>query len=527
MGISNTAGLLVRACRTYQSYPLGHEMRQLFLSRLFETLSSHLKMGKVGLQVEELRVLDESGEELLKGEKEDPFPWVLYKNGIRGVTFLPGLTTKELDTFISLLVNRSSDLLYYLLEEDLPHVVLEVAEYLLLAEEVEIPGKEEWSPPKESYIFEEFEPPYSGEVLKGLALTPEDTAYIEEALRRESERDHLSIYLDTVLSVFAMEEYQGLAADIMRSLEHFAMESLILGDPWVVLNLLRRLADMREEGKLDQKRIDLLDAFMTSLGSPAALDLIRKHYSPSWGGALKELLLRLDPPHTDRLLGWLEEEKREEVKKALVELIKKKAEALPGLLVSFFTKAGPKGKREIVDLTWDLREEEVRRLLEVALDSEEEAIRRAAVKAMLRIDPSTLSGLVERFFKDGGPAFRVLLLDAINEVGGVPSLAPMLYQELSESDFFSRDYLERRFFFIALLASSEEAFKQALRDLLAMVPGWKMRKKWRETVGIALNVAIDAGGIGVGETKMLVKGSENKGAEKVWESVLEAREGIQ
>ena len=527
MELREAVELLAKAFKTYQVYPPGHDLRQSFLFRLYQDLSSFLKKGGLELHIEELKVLSASEEEIFEGEKKDPFPWLFYKNGLRGVTILPGLTSNELDAFLSLVVDKPSDLLYYLLDAGLPHIIFEVAEYLLLTDEEEIPDSKEWKPPDEPYTFNGSDS-FSMEVgLGGSDLTQEDTEYLDKALKEEAERNHLSIYLDIILSVFTMEDYKGLAKGLMRSVEYFAMESLGLGNPWAVLKLVRHLDELKEEGGLDQERAYILEELMASLGSPAALDLLKKHYSFSWGDTLKELLFRLDPPHTDKLLEWLEEERRDEVKGALLALLKRKTEALPALLISLFMEAKPRAKREIIDLAWDFRDrEESRRLLELGLESEDERIRRAAMKVMLRIDPSTLDALVDRFFSSGEANLRILLLDTISELGGVPSLAPILYQEFSEGDFVERDYLEKRLFFTALALSHGKTFKRALEELLAATPGWRMRKKWEETVKIALTVAVDTDRIGMSEVRGVVEASGSKRAKRVWDTLVEAREGI-
>ena len=148
------------------------------------------------------------------------------------------------------------------------------------------------------------------------------------------------------------------------------------------------------------------------------------------------------------------------------------------------------------------------------------------MKAMLKIDPFCLDTLVDRFFRSGEENLRILILDTINELGGVSSLAPILYQEFSEGDFAEKGYLEKRLFFTALALSHEETFKRALEELLAVTPGWRMRKKWEETVKIALTVAVDTDRIGMGLVRGMVEASKNRRARKVWDALVETREGI-
>ena len=527
MEIQETVELLAKAFKTYQVYPPGHNLRQSFLLKLYQGLSSFLEKGKLELQIVGLKVFSAPNEEVFQGEKKDPFPWLLYKNGLRGVIILPGLTVDELDAFLSLVVDKPSDLLYYLLNADLPHIILEVAEYRLLLDEEGVPEAGKWKPPDKLHISNgSLSSPVVGD-LGNLELTQEDAEYLDRALKEESKKDYLSIYLDIILSIFTMDDYRELAEGFMKSVERFAIESLKLGDPWIVLKLVRKVDGLRREGKLDRERAHILEEFTASLGSPTALELLKKHHSPSWGDALKELLFRLDPPHTDKLLEWLEEERREEVKEALLNLLKRKAESQPPLLISLFMKAGPRAKREIVGLALDFRDRgEARKLLELALVSADGEVIKAAMKVMLKMDPSSLNTLADRFLSSGNENLRTLILTAINELGGVPSLAPILYQEFSKEDFPEKGYLEKRLFFTALALSNKETFKRALKELLAITPGWRARKKWEEMARIALNAAIDADVVNTSEVRSIVEASGNKRAKKVWDAIVETREGI-
>ena len=374
--LSQILDLMSRAVRTCQVYPPGHELRQTFLVQLYERLCSCLEgAGKLECRIEGLSVYDVSAQKVFEGRREDLFPWALYRSGIRGLAFFLGLSFDELKNFVTLMVNRSDDLLYYLLEADMPHVTFDVAEYVVLdGEEVEVP-EGHWGPSEKSLKFEREASPAFPELPEDVALSEEDIAYLREELKAEEGRDYLSSYLDVILQVFPMEGYADVAQDFVKSVGLFALESLGWSDIYLCLNLAKRLKELLERGDLDSERASQVEEVLEMLRSPRTLELLRKNYSPSWGNSFEELLFLLDPSHTDELLSWLEQEEREGVKRALLKFLKEKIRSYPSLLASFFEKGGPRVKREMVRFATEFREiEESRRVLDMALDLDLEEV---------------------------------------------------------------------------------------------------------------------------------------------------------
>ena len=523
--ITHLLDLMSRVVRTCQVYPKGHDLRNAFLIKLYEELSSFLEAeGKFECYIEDLTVYDSSGRELFQGRKEDLFPWGLYKNGIRGLVFYKGLTFEELKEFVGLLVEKTDDLLYYLLESDMSHVSFDIAEYVIMEDEEEKLSGNGEKEVEESFNFGEDILSSPPSLYQDLSLTDEELAYLKKELR-EAGRDYFSSYLGVILNIFSMEEFADVAEDLLQSLSMLALESLGWGDLYLSLSLVKRLREFLSREDLDDAKKRQVAAVLDKMRSPDVLGFIRRNYSPKWGDSLLEFLIALDFSTVDPILQWLEEEEREGARRALVGFLAEKAKGSPGLMVYSFNRGGPRVQVEVVQLAGRLGGEEGKRVLNMALESQGEEVRREALKVSLKVDPSSLERLVPEFLATSDSHLKTMFFDAVLELGGVPSIAPLLVLEASREDFIFRSYLEKRHYFYALFLSDPNLFKEVLSTIVSLSPGWRNRKKWEETLGIALSVALDSEKLALKELEELIAQSGNRRAGKVWEKVIRVREG--
>ncbi len=523
--VTRLLDLLSRAVRTCQVYPHGHDLRSAFLTQLFDGLTSYLETeGRLECYIEDLTLYDSSGRELFQGRKEDLFPWGLYKNGIRGLVFYKGLTYGELKEFIDLLVGKTDNLLYFLLEADMTHISFDVAEYVVLDDEEVEPSGNGKEVEEENLDFGGDLTPHSSPLFQDFSLTEEELAYLNRELR-EAGKDYFSSYLGVILDIFSMDEYSDVAEDLIQGVGMLALESLGWGDLYLSLSLVKRLKELLSQSDLDVAKREYLAAVLDRMRSPEILGLIRKNYSPSWGDSLLEFLKVLDFQNIDSILNWLEEEEREGARRILVSFLAKKMKESPELLVYCFNRGGPRVPMEVVQLAGRLGKKEGREVLTLALDSRWEGVRREALKITLKLDPGSLEQLATRFLASSDSDIRTVLFDAVVELGGVASVAPLLELEASREDFILRSYLEKRQYFYALFLSDSALFKKVLGRVMALSPGWRNRKKWEETLGVAFGVALDSGKLPFEELGEMVGQSGNRKALKVWEKVLRVREG--
>ena len=132
-GIRELFVTLAKALRAFQLYDENNPVYHRFVSGLREAFDGlWTELGSLTLAVEESRLLAEGQEVYVNESHADSLAFLLYKDGIREITFLPGFELDEddeLERFLGLLSAARSvgpeggeDLLTMLWDADLPHL---------------------------------------------------------------------------------------------------------------------------------------------------------------------------------------------------------------------------------------------------------------------------------------------------------------------------------------------------------------------------------------------------------------------
>ncbi|MBL8949602.1 MAG: hypothetical protein JNK82_02420 [Myxococcaceae bacterium] len=92
-----------RAVDTYRTYRSHHHLTRQSLDRIYEKLKSVLEAGPVQIEVTMSGLMHEDkaiGAVAATGKREDPLTAPLFAEGVRRITFLPGLEPPELEAFL-------------------------------------------------------------------------------------------------------------------------------------------------------------------------------------------------------------------------------------------------------------------------------------------------------------------------------------------------------------------------------------------------------------------------------------------
>jgi len=142
--------LLVKAQKALRLYQTGNAVSERLQAELFSTLSTHLDdFGSFTLTVREFRILL-GGEAVYEGtDRNDSLAFLLFRDGIRQLTFGPGLTPNELHRFltclnrVAVLANEQDDLVTLFWEEDFKAITVYAARTLfpLIEQDRSIPDR--------------------------------------------------------------------------------------------------------------------------------------------------------------------------------------------------------------------------------------------------------------------------------------------------------------------------------------------------------------------------------------------------
>ena len=135
---------LGKAFRAYQLYDENNPVRQRFV----ESLKGEIKalwgeLDKLVVTMDEDRIYLGGSEVYHSESRNDSLAFLFFKDGVREITFLPGIEDHELDTFLGVLqkarklVPEGDDLLTVLWEAEMQYFRYQYVD--LLAEGVELP----------------------------------------------------------------------------------------------------------------------------------------------------------------------------------------------------------------------------------------------------------------------------------------------------------------------------------------------------------------------------------------------------
>ena len=447
---------LVKALRAHQLYLPNNPVYQ----KTLDTLRAAFKpvwesVDELALDVQENELRWAGNVVYNQTSRGDSLAWVLFKDGVRAVTLLPGV---EQDEIVGLLdvVHRArmlreentDDLLTLLWEKDFQRIRYVFQEMgsaegdtMALPAPEEIASAAGWQGGQTAgEVSQAVEAEVSsGEAEEGGAPTgpagtvrPEDfdstlyfldekeIAYLENEVNREYAQNLRHNVLAMLLDVLELQPFPTVRSELISILESFLPHLLGAGDYSAVAYLLREVKTvmLRARELLAEHRKALEDLpGRLSEAEPLSqlLQLLDEAAAPPSADELGELFGELRPEALPTLLGWMPRLKDERVKVVLEGAIGRLAAAHPEKLMEAIGGGDPRVALEAVELTGRLKLASAVPTLSLALGHEQTQVRAAAVQALSNLGvPGALQGL-EKALEDPDrevrlAAVRILML---------------------------------------------------------------------------------------------------------------------
>ncbi len=296
--------VLGKALRAFQLYDENNPVRKRFVTSLREAFEQlWQEVEGLNLAVEEDRLLLVGEEVYRSSSRSDSLAFLLYKDGIRDVTFLPGVEGSEVDKILGvfqrakmLKTSEADDLVTMLWEQDLEfftcRCVDQITEGAVLpttqAEEERaaldqvLQGEAQDSQAAEDGAGGQADtaegkppPPKIGQDFSPTlyALDPDEKEQLRRALASEMSRD---VRHDVLAALFdRLEEagYPDRKSEILKILRELLPNLLSRGAVEYAANVLEELAAVRAEpGVLDEVRQRECDEVLDDLSSTETLE---------------------------------------------------------------------------------------------------------------------------------------------------------------------------------------------------------------------------------------------------------------
>lgn len=450
---------LTKALRAFQLYDERNPVYQRFVSGLASAFRTLWEKGdRLRLAVEEDRLLHEGAEVYRSESRNDSLAFLLYKDGIREITFLQGIEDAELEALLRVLQRarvagpQGDDLVTILWDADLQ--LVRYAYVDLLAEGLELPGREpdlglDLAPILEGELRaapeagEEGEEEESGE--RSSEGAPLQSSFSRDDLNPTlyaldpSEQEELARELEREMARPLREDVLAALFDRLEEPEHAARQSEILGILATLLpsflgqGLLRRAGEVLEElhavrsheGVFDGVRQAEADRILDELSTPEALgELVRalqeKAITPS-ALELGSFLRHLRAGALGPLLRAAEVMEDRTLQPVLADAVRAIAESNRGEVLRFLEHSDPSVVRAAARMAGRLRLAEAATGLARLLKHADAEVRLAAVEGSVNLRSAAITGVLEQALGDPDRDVRVAAARGLGELRFPPA----------------------------------------------------------------------------------------------------------
>ena len=427
---------LGKALRAYQLYDENNPVYKRFVTSLreaFEGLWGEIEGLNVSVEEDRFAL---AGEEVYRSDsRSDSLSFLFYKDGVRDVTFLPGIEAQELERFLSLLQRAKAlkaaegdDLLTILWEEDLEFFKYYYVDRLTEGVAVPEARPEEDRPDLAGVLQEEMETEESasaetGEAPTGetpppkvgrddfqpalYALDPREKEQLKQELEAEMSRELRADVLAALFDRLEEPENAERQSEILKIFRDLLPNFLSRGAVASAADVLEQLAATRARpGGLDQLRQQECDALMDDLSSKETIEELI--------GALRDGTIDVPVEVLDRLLKYLN------------------SGALPILLLAS-EEAEEKGLKETLRRAVRGIADENREALIALLEDGNAVTARGAARLVGEMGLSDAAPKLVRLMSHPDGAVRLVSVEAARTLGA-SSAAPGLINALTDSD---------------------------------------------------------------------------------------------
>lgn len=449
---------LGKAFRAHQLYDENNPVRKRFVDTLrgeFEGLWKVIDRLVVSLDEDHIYL---GGSEVYRSEsRNDSLAFLFFKDGVREITFLPGIEAEELDSLLGVLQKarkltpEGDDLLTVLWEEELKYFKYQYVDLLaegvalpqagggnspaelqavLSAEDEEIAAEEETgerggagADTPRSVSQDDFNPTL-------YALDPREMETLRADLRKEMQRDTRADVLKALFDLLENPENRERQSEILGVLRTLLPNFLSRGGLNAATNVLRELHRLEKlEGAFDDARLAESGKILDEISAPAAIEeLIQALYDGTIRASSTQLggfLVFLRGSALSPLLRESEMAEHKQLQTVLRKSVEGIADRNRGAVVDLLEADDSVVASAAARLAGELQITEAGPGLARLLAHPEVEVRLAAVDAAVALKASNVAGALEATLEDPEREVRIAAARALGELRYPPAAATL------------------------------------------------------------------------------------------------------
>jgi hypothetical protein len=448
---------LGKAFRAYQLYDENNPVRHRFVESLkneFQQLWTEL--DRLVVTVDEDHIYLHGQEVYSSDSRADSLAFLFFKDGVRELSFFPGMEQVELEAFLGVLqkarklVPEGDDLLTVLWEADLRYFQYQYVD--MLAEGVSLPeaGAGNTEVEMQAVLEAEDEEADAEAAAEGeaaaeaapstvsqddfnptlYALDAREMEQLRNELQKERERDTRGDVLAALFDRLEESQNRERQSEILHILQTLLPNFLSQGGlpaAMLVIQELRRLET--SEGTFDEQRVAESTKIIDDVSAPETIhELIRALYDGTIRATptqLKAFLQQLRGGALSPLLHASESVDHKELRAVLREAVQGIAGQHRGVVVQLLGESDSVVATGAARLAGDMQIMEAGPELAKLLDHAEPEVRLAAIEAAVSLKASTVAGALEGSLNDSESEVRIAAARALSTLQYGPAAAAL------------------------------------------------------------------------------------------------------
>ncbi len=474
---------LSKALRAYQLYDENNPVYKRFVGSLHGAFKQLWGEGveRLPVQIEEDRITWLREEVYSSDSRSDSLSWLFYKDGVREITFLPGLEDSELEGLLDVLQRarnlspESDDLLTILWEAELEFFQYHYVD--VLAEVIDGPLLGEHEQPDLTVILRgelnaddipdasAVQASAEEEAANAPQVSAEDfnpTLYSFDAtemeqlrreLEREVERDLRGDVLAALFDRLEEPENPERQSEILGTLRTLLPNFLSRGEIESAADVLRELTTLLgTDGVLQGERLDQARGIVDELSQKESIEeLIRALQDGSIRPGPRELsdfLRHLGPGALEPLVRAAEETDEKELRPVLRDAVRGIAQQNHQAILTLLDSSDPVVVAGVARLAGRIQLVDAGTKLSSLLGHDDERVQLAAIEAAVHLRASTAAGALESALDHDDREIRIAAAKGLGELRYRPG-ANSLKQALNGKRIRQADLSEKIAFFEA------------------------------------------------------------------------------
>jgi HEAT repeat protein len=465
---------------------------------------------------------------LSQPNRGDSIAWVLFKDGVRTLTFLAGVEDEEISRFLTVIhrartlpADANDDLLTLLWDQDFQYIRYDFVE-LASADAVPIPkieaSEREPAPPEQvrRQVVEETAEP---ETPKGVVTIEEfdatlyfldegERAYLAAEIEREYKQDLRGNILAMLFDLIELQTYSTVRSELITILDNFIPYLLAVGDFRAVAYICREQRVVLQRGRelLPEQR-QALEEIPAKLSQPEALAQLLQSLDEAavhpTEDELGELFREFRPEALETVLAWMPKLTNQRVRELLTSAGRRLAQAHPAELTRVLGVSDETILLEAVRLAAHLKLPPAVPALGGLFASGSSPIKVAVVEALATMATPGAMQQLEKAVDDGNRDVRIGAVRVL-AARGHRNVLTKVEEAVQGKALRGADLTEKMAFFEAYGALAGGAGVNPLAAMLQSGGGFLKRKEDPETRACA---AMALGKIGTPEAVSVLEGA--------------------